>query len=256
MQIFLYLIIFIIGTFFGSFFTLAVYRIPKKEDILIKHSYCPNCNNKLGLFDLFPVFSYVFLGGKCRYCKNKIRPRYLILELLSGVTFLILAISIKFNVFNINSILKLVFLLVYVSILFIIAGIDKENIKIEKSVLIFGYIIEILYMIYQYTLNNFNVYQYVIYTIGFIILLFISNINCKKKYINKYFMQNLFLLVYILIGGGLPIFIYTIFLTLITFIIYKINYKLKFTQIPIGFYLCLYNIIIVILLNISVNYII
>ena len=84
MNIFLYAIIFIIGTFFGSFFTLAVYRIPKKEDILIKHSYCPNCNHKLGFFDLFPVFSYIFLGGKCRYCKDKIRPRYLILELLSG----------------------------------------------------------------------------------------------------------------------------------------------------------------------------
>ena len=86
MNTFLYIIIFITGCFFGSFFTLAVYRIPRKEDILIKHSYCPNCNHKLGFFDLFPVLSYIFLGGKCRYCGNKIRPRYLILEILSGLT--------------------------------------------------------------------------------------------------------------------------------------------------------------------------
>ena len=46
----------------------------KKEDILIKHSYCPNCNHKLGFFDLFPVFSYIFLGGKCRYCSTLIFP--------------------------------------------------------------------------------------------------------------------------------------------------------------------------------------
>ena len=79
MEIFFYLIIFIIGTLFGSFYTLAVYRIPKRQDIVHTHSYCPNCNHKLGLLDLFPIFSYILLGGKCRYCKQKIRPRYLIL---------------------------------------------------------------------------------------------------------------------------------------------------------------------------------
>ena len=105
MDIFLYIIIFIIGTFFGSFFTLAVYRIPKKEDILIKHSYCPNCNHKLGFFDLFPVFSYIFLQGKCRYCGNKIRPRYLILELLSGFTFLAIAVATKITCINMNNII-------------------------------------------------------------------------------------------------------------------------------------------------------
>ena len=60
MEYYIYAIIFLIGAFFGSFFTLAVYRIPKKEDILVKHSYCPNCNHKLGLLDLFPIFSYIF----------------------------------------------------------------------------------------------------------------------------------------------------------------------------------------------------
>ena len=171
MSTFLYAIIFIIGCFFGSFFTLAVYRIPKKEDILIKHSYCPNCNHKLGFFDLFPVLSYIFLLGKCRYCGNKIRPRYLILEILSGLTFLSFAIIYKASIFNTNSIINLVFLLLYISILFIICGIDKENIKVEKSVLLYGFFIESLYMIYQYTLGIVNVYQYVIYIILFIILL-------------------------------------------------------------------------------------
>ena len=118
MKIFLYILIFIIGSFFGSFFTLAVYRIPKKEDILIKHSYCPNCNHKLGLFDLFPIFSYIFLGGKCRYCGLKIRPRYLILEIFSGLTFLILAIVTKTNIENLNSIIDLGFLLVCVYLIY------------------------------------------------------------------------------------------------------------------------------------------
>ena len=93
MEIFFYVIIFIIGTLFGSFYTLAVYRIPKRQDIVHTHSYCPNCNHKLGLLDLFPIFSYIFLGGKCRYCKQKIRPRYLILETLSGLLFIIISFS-------------------------------------------------------------------------------------------------------------------------------------------------------------------
>lgn len=89
MDIFLYVMLFIMGTFFGSFFTLAVYRIPLKKDITHEHSFCPNCNHKLGVLDLFPVWSYLFLKGKCRYCGEKIRIRYFLLEILSGIVFVI-----------------------------------------------------------------------------------------------------------------------------------------------------------------------
>ena len=102
METFFYIIIFIIGSLFGSFYTLAVYRIPKRQDITHTHSYCPNCNHKLGLLDLFPIFSYIFLGGKCRYCKEKIRPRYLILEILSGIMFVLLAYTLKINAYTLN----------------------------------------------------------------------------------------------------------------------------------------------------------
>ena len=59
-QTVLVIILFIMGIYFGSFFTLATYRLPKKENITNKHSYCPNFNHKLGLFDLIPIFSYIF----------------------------------------------------------------------------------------------------------------------------------------------------------------------------------------------------
>lgn len=85
MEALILVVIFIIGTLFGSFFTLATYRIPKHQDITHTRSYCPKCDHKLGFFDMFPILSYILLGGKCRYCKNKISPRYLILEVLSRV---------------------------------------------------------------------------------------------------------------------------------------------------------------------------
>lgn len=254
MNTFLYTVIFIIGTFFGSFFTLAVYRIPKKEDILIKHSYCPNCNHKLGFFDLFPVFSYVVLKGKCRYCGNKIRPRYLILELLSGFTFLIIAYSLKITNLNIINIINLSAMLIYISILFIVAGIDKESIKISKGVIIFGYIIELIYIIYQCTLGNINVYQYVIYLFFLIVLLLFSNISLKISMKEEYFIQILYLSLYMIIFCGSKIYILTVMLTLISISIYKLLSKVKQRELPIGFYLSISNILVLIISNILLNY--
>ena len=252
MQTFILLIIFIIGCFFGSFFTLAVYRIPKKEDILIKHSYCPNCNHKLGFLDLFPIFSYLFLRGKCRYCKNKIRARYFILELLSGITFLLLAISMKFNINNFNYI-HLFFTFIYIAVLFIIAGIDKEYVKIERSVLLFGFISEIIYIIYECTLNNSDVYKYVIYLIITIILLILSIISLKKFMKQKYFIQILFLSLFMVIFNGSIIYILTVILTLLSIALYKIK-NTKEMNLPIGYYLCISNILIMIITNFVCNY--
>ena len=103
MEIILYALIFICGTLFGSFFTLAVYRIPLGEDILYKHSFCPNCKSKLHFKDLIPIVSYIALGGKCAYCGQKIRIRYLLLEILSGTVFLLFALSLKLEVLNLNT---------------------------------------------------------------------------------------------------------------------------------------------------------
>ncbi len=81
------LFIFILGTIIGSFLNVLIYRIPLKLDFVKGHSFCPHCHHDLKALDLFPVFSYLFLGGKCRYCKVKISPRYPLIELLTGVLF-------------------------------------------------------------------------------------------------------------------------------------------------------------------------
>ena len=256
MNTFIYTIIFIIGCFFGSFFTLAVYRIPRKEDILIKHSYCPNCNHRLGFFDLFPVLSYIFLGGKCRYCTNNIRPRYLFLEVLSGVTFVFFAVVYKVNVFDINSIIAFIFSLLYISVLFIILGIDKENNKVEKSVIFFGYIIETVYIIYQYTLGIVNVYQYVIYLILFIIILILSIVSIKNTLKELYFIQILYLVLYMIIFCGSHVFILTVMLTLFIIIFYKILSENSKIELPIAFYLSISNILIMAISKLIINYII
>lgn len=152
MDIFLYIIIFTMGITFGSFYTLAVHRIPQKQDITHTHSYCPNCKHKLNIFDLIPVLSYIILGGKCRYCNKKIRPRYLILEIISGLCFIIAAYFIGVNIKNLNiiKIIEYSFFVLFFTFIVLIIGIYKENKIINKSVLIYGIIITIMYMVYLY----------------------------------------------------------------------------------------------------------
>ena len=117
---------------FGSFFTLAVYLIPRKENITYVRSHCTSCNHKLGFLDLIPIFSYIFLGGKCRYCGEKIRIRYLLLEVFSGIVFLSVALTA-----GLQNIPYLCFVYLFMAGMFIIAGIDKENLIIPNGVCIY-----------------------------------------------------------------------------------------------------------------------
>ena len=272
MDIFLYIIIFIIGTLFGSFFTLAVYRIPLKQDITHKRSYCPNCNHKLGFLDMIPILSYICLKRKCRYCGQKIRPRYLILEILSGIVFVLFAMSIKLSVYttDVSTLVYFVFGLIYITTLFIIAGIDKENHKIEKSVLLFGYIMQTLYIIYLYIVEKDpNVYRYVIYLLIVFILSLINTFYLRKKVKNSYALDVLQLCILFLMFTYEAISILTIDFTLLAIAISLIAEKLLNVKpikqkkeenkenkenkeempVPVGFYLCITNIICLIVAN-------
>jgi len=90
---------FILGTIIGSFLNVCIYRIPKEESITFPPSHCMNCGNQIKWYDLIPVLSYVFLRGKCRFCKEKVSIRYPIIELITGVVFTTLYIEygIGFN---------------------------------------------------------------------------------------------------------------------------------------------------------------
>lgn len=188
MNTLLYIIIFIMGTVFGSFYTLAVHRIPKRQDITHTHSYCPNCNHKLGFLDLIPVFSYIFLGGKCRYCKEKIRPRYFIIELLSGISFVMISYLMNVRVESLNLILiaESTFMVLYLCFIFLMAGIDKEYRRIEKSITIYGIIISIMYIVYLCVIEHASIYRYIIYLIFYILILILDTITLKRYAKNSY----------------------------------------------------------------------
>ena len=80
----------LLGLLFGSFVTMASYRIPRGQDIVIRRSHCVHCDHNLSVLDLFPLFSWLFHRGKCAYCAARISVRYPLIELSLCVLFLLI----------------------------------------------------------------------------------------------------------------------------------------------------------------------
>ena len=83
-----YLAVAAVGLLFGSFTNVLIARIPAGESIVTPHSHCPHCGHRLGVLDLVPVLSWLFLKGKCRYCQEAISIRYPAVELLTAALFM------------------------------------------------------------------------------------------------------------------------------------------------------------------------
>jgi prepilin signal peptidase PulO-like enzyme (type II secretory pathway) len=77
----------VFGLLIGSFLNVCIYRLPRGENIALGHSYCPKCGHNLGAADLVPVFSYLLLGRRCRYCREPISSRYAGIEILTAAAF-------------------------------------------------------------------------------------------------------------------------------------------------------------------------
>ena len=83
----------LIGLLIGSFLNVVIYRLPHSETIIHGRSHCPVCRHTLNALDLVPVFSFLFLGRRCRYCKAPISWRYMIIELITSIFFVSAAIA-------------------------------------------------------------------------------------------------------------------------------------------------------------------
>lgn len=82
-------LVFLTGACVGSFLNVCIYRIPRGKSVVFPSSYCPSCANTLRFVDLIPLISYLALNRKCRYCGCKISPRYPVVELVTGLLFVL-----------------------------------------------------------------------------------------------------------------------------------------------------------------------
>ncbi len=134
MEVFTGIMIFILGIVIGSFLNVCIYRLPLGKSIATSPSACPACEHHLGPLDLFPVFSYLFLGGKCRYCKGKISAQYPLIEALNGVLWTLLYVRFGF-------VWPLPIYMALVSLLIVISAIDFKHMEIPDGLVIAGLVL-------------------------------------------------------------------------------------------------------------------
>ncbi|PUB12314.1 A24 family peptidase [Paenisporosarcina sp. OV554] len=130
MEILYTILFFIYGLIFGSFFNVVGLRVPKNESIVTPPSHCTICDRRLTFKDLVPVFSFVFLKGKCRGCGTKINWIYPVIELTTGVLF-------AFAFWEIGSSFELIVAILFISMLVIITVSDLAYMLIPDKVLLF-----------------------------------------------------------------------------------------------------------------------
>ncbi len=79
--------IFSLGLSIGSFLNVLIYRFPRNESVVATRSYCPDCKKELRWFELIPLLSFIWQGGKCRSCQNRISWQYPVVEFITGTLF-------------------------------------------------------------------------------------------------------------------------------------------------------------------------
>jgi leader peptidase (prepilin peptidase)/N-methyltransferase len=88
----------LLGLVVGSFLNVVAWRLPRRQSIVRPSSACPACSHQLSVMDLVPVFSWLFLRGRCRYCGALISVRYPLVETLTGAVFALIALGCGISV--------------------------------------------------------------------------------------------------------------------------------------------------------------
>jgi len=85
-----FIFVIVLGALWGSFANVCIYRLPLNKGVVAGRSFCFQCKKKISWYDNIPIISFVILSGKCRKCKNKISPQYLLVEILSALGFFLI----------------------------------------------------------------------------------------------------------------------------------------------------------------------
>lgn len=115
-----YIIVFILGAIVGSFLNVVIHRVPNEESIVFPNSACPKCKVAIKPYDNIPILGWLFLGGKCRNCKEPISFRYPAVEILHALLYLLVFWQVGFTPF-------LPVALVFVSAIVALIFIDAEH---------------------------------------------------------------------------------------------------------------------------------
>ncbi|MCM8787789.1 MAG: prepilin peptidase [Candidatus Omnitrophica bacterium] len=133
---------FILGTIFGSFLNVCIWRLPKELSIIKPFSFCPKCKRTINWYDNIPLLSFILLKGRCRYCKEKISFRYPFVELLTGIFFVVLYLEFGISF----DFLKYAFFFMF---LIVVSFIDIDYHAIPAYLCIFAIVIALVFSFFK-----------------------------------------------------------------------------------------------------------
>lgn len=154
--IILYIIIFLFGIVIGSFLNVCILRIPNGESIAKERSHCMKCGYQLKWYDLIPLFSYLFLGGRCRKCKEPISRQYPIIEGLNGFLYVLIFVVKGWN-------FDTVIYCLLASALLTLSVIDFRTYEIPFGINVFIFILGVVHLV-------LHISDWKEYLIGFILV--------------------------------------------------------------------------------------
>ena len=131
-----YAIVFLFGICVGSFLNVVIIRLPNNESLIKRSSHCMTCGEKIRIIDLIPVFSWLFLRGKCHKCGAKISARYPIVESLTGFLFMLVFFVKDLNAESIITCVLFTFLIV-------IGFMDWDTLEMEPIILALIFLLSI-----------------------------------------------------------------------------------------------------------------
>lgn len=145
-------IAFIFGLFWGSFLKVLADRVPRSESPFGGRSYCEYCKHALGGLDLIPVFSYLFLGGKCRYCRKSLSLSYPISELATALVLItpLLTMNYELGIMNYEFLMSWAFYFFVLSGLIVIFFADLKYYIIPFQVLLPSIVVVAIWQWYFY----------------------------------------------------------------------------------------------------------
>lgn len=164
----IYVVTFLFGICVGSFLNVCIFRMPEGESIVVVPSHCMSCGKKLHWYELFPLFSWLALRGKCLGCKSKISAQYPLIEATNGLLWL-LVLWVKG--ISLDTLLCMAFF----SVLLVISVIDFRIREIETGTIVFIGILAVLRTILYREKWLDHILGIVVMAAAFLILIFITN---------------------------------------------------------------------------------
>ncbi|ACV08996.1 prepilin peptidase [Jonesia denitrificans] len=129
----------VVGLVIGSFLNVVIWRVPRGESVAHPPSACPSCGSRIQWFDNVPVLSWLILQGRCRHCKERISPRYALVEALTSVLFALVALRFLSDSDPVGEVGILLPLLFLTAVGVALAFIDLDTHKLPNKIVLPAY---------------------------------------------------------------------------------------------------------------------